>query len=876
MTEGSFSSGEVLVGRFRLRRFLARGGMGEVYEAVDTELGERVAVKVVRPEYAEDPRVMEHFRREVQLARRITHPSVCRIYDISRHSEGDGELTLLSMELLGGETLAKRLRRDGPLDPSAAAIIAGQVIAGVAAAHARGIVHGDLKASNVFLVSETEGLRAVVTDFGLARVVSRAGPPDKKLAPLAGSLASLAPEVLDGQPAGPASDIYALGVLLFEMITGRLPFEGDCPTSMVASRLITDAPSPRRWIPELDEGWDRAIARCLARRPEERFTDCHELALALGLSGVPATGPDFGEPMARPWSKTRRRAVSVLGVTAAGILLALGFGWRPDLMRWSTRVVSGPIEGSSHGSMTESDRVWKPAIPDGVPPGRSADAYQLFLEGVRLHNDFKGAAAVELFERAVEIDPGFGLAWARLAAAYTNLGRPGAREITARALELGDQLDEAQRLYLSGLYHSNHLHELPRAIEDFEKVLRLDPEDGAAQHNLAMAYSRLERFDEALERQAILVRDGRGSPLAISNLAAYHVLLGQPAEARRLIEGLEQRLPANPWPDLQLGFLMLQTGDLEVAEQAFLRAGDRRPGELAVTLGRCMARLLEDDPESALGATGILAHSSEPAAPSVRLSCRQLALGLLGRSGQALAELDSRASEMSAEVRSHTELWRARWFFERGELDAGLRSALVVASQEEGRWVGDYATYLVGRIHGLAGRADEARQEAERLAGRGRRLAIPQIRRLADLLETERLLGEGRLREALDRVATLEAAVPTRLPLPDGVPNAGRVMIWELAARVHEMSEDVDQAARYHRQIVESGAARLFYPFVYVRSLGWLAEYHAARGELELAREWDRRFLGLWGSGDLVAQEEIDRALTRLAESTVTMGSVEG
>src|SRR5580698_4149319 len=171
-----FQPNQVLAGRFRVIRFVARGGMGEVYEAEDEELNERVAVKTARFESSQSAQQIERFRREIQLARKVTHPNVCRTFDVFRHGTtplgaAPSQILIVSMELLSGETLDRRVRGGGALSPAGALPIVLQMCAGLGAAHSVGVTHRDFKSANVMLVSPkaaSESLRAVVTDFGLA------------------------------------------------------------------------------------------------------------------------------------------------------------------------------------------------------------------------------------------------------------------------------------------------------------------------------------------------------------------------------------------------------------------------------------------------------------------------------------------------------------------------------------------------------------------------------------------------------------------------------------------------------------------------------------------------------------------------------------
>jgi tetratricopeptide (TPR) repeat protein len=311
-----FSPGDEIAGRYRIIRFIANGGMGEVYEAQDRELSERVALKTVRPDLARDERALERFRREIQLSRRVTHPNVCRIFDLFHHASGAADVTFLTMELLAGETLAEKILRDGPLGTAAALPLARQMAAALDAAHRAGIVHRDFKSANVMLVPDPrdpEGLRAVVTDFGLARLHGGSSAGDSLTGTgVVGTPAYMAPEQVEGGAITGAADIYALGIVLFEMVTGVRPFSGDSPLSTAVKRLREPPPSPRSIVPSLDPAWDAAILRCLARRPEDRFASAGDLAAAL-------EEPGSTRVLALP-RRSRRRflAAAVIAAVVAG------------------------------------------------------------------------------------------------------------------------------------------------------------------------------------------------------------------------------------------------------------------------------------------------------------------------------------------------------------------------------------------------------------------------------------------------------------------------------------------------------------------------------------------------------------------------------
>ncbi|MGO8967959.1 MAG: protein kinase domain-containing protein [Myxococcaceae bacterium] len=272
-------NGELLGGRFSILRFIARGGMGAVYEATDVMLRSRVALKVIRGRIATDAAAMERFRREVLLARRVTHSNVCRVYELYDSTTAAGvPIHFLTMELLEGETLSQRIAREGRLTTGEALPLVQQLCWGLAAAHAAGVIHRDFKSSNVLLASSesaASSIRVVITDFGIARAMQLGN--DETGDRLTGGIAIIgtpeymAPEQVTGGTVTSATDIYALGVVMYEMVTGKLPFTGDTPLAAAAKRLDEPPPRPELTTPGVDARWSATLLHCLAREPERRF-----------------------------------------------------------------------------------------------------------------------------------------------------------------------------------------------------------------------------------------------------------------------------------------------------------------------------------------------------------------------------------------------------------------------------------------------------------------------------------------------------------------------------------------------------------------------------------------------------------------------------
>jgi serine/threonine protein kinase/tetratricopeptide (TPR) repeat protein len=286
-TRASLQLHHILCGRFQLLAYLGEGGMGQVYEALDLELHQRIAIKAIRPEIAELPGVLSRFKREVYTTRRITHPNVCRTFDLERHvgpvSGRDGpesSITFLTMELLQGQTLAERIKGSGPLASAEILQVALQLCYALNAAHAVGVVHCDLKPSNIFLTEPQPNLRVVVTDFGIARIIhseSRSlffpthsqGTPS---GPAAGTPAYMAPEQFERGQCSPASDIYSFGLILYEAMTGERLYPLSRSPEQVHTK-ISNAGSDK----EQAFQWSGLLASCLQADPVARFSNIQQV-----------------------------------------------------------------------------------------------------------------------------------------------------------------------------------------------------------------------------------------------------------------------------------------------------------------------------------------------------------------------------------------------------------------------------------------------------------------------------------------------------------------------------------------------------------------------------------------------------------------------
>jgi eukaryotic-like serine/threonine-protein kinase len=271
-TAERFAIGSIAAGRYRIERFIAAGGMGEVYAAHDIVLDTTVALKTLRPELEGSADAIARLRREIALARSVTDPHICRIHDVGVH---DGRV-FLSMELLEGRTLAELVRAPG-LAIAEVERIAAQLVVGLGALHGASIIHRDFKTANVIVVGDGDGTRAVITDFGLARSLDSTDARLTIESGLLGTPAYMAPEQVEARPATKASDIYSLGIVLFELLTGKLPFDEDTAMATATARLTKDPPRPSSLRSDIPARWDAIVLRCLERDPAERFADVADI-----------------------------------------------------------------------------------------------------------------------------------------------------------------------------------------------------------------------------------------------------------------------------------------------------------------------------------------------------------------------------------------------------------------------------------------------------------------------------------------------------------------------------------------------------------------------------------------------------------------------
>ena len=483
--------------------------MGEVYEAEDLELQERVALKLIKQEVLfKQSEALKWFKREIRFAKQVTHPNVCRIFDLFRHrnpgtassTDPGSTLLLVSMELLRGETLADRLKRTGKMSVDEATPIVQQMASALQAAHERQIIHRDFKPGNVFLVPsrESAGVRVVVTDFGLARGLSP-DPSQPTLTPInidtvLGTPAYMSPEqIKSDRELTPASDVYSFGLVMYQMVTGTIPFENETPIVMAARRLRDPLASPRLYTPELSRTWESVILRCLERDPSRRFSCAGEIAAAVANKAV--------IPRVRSGKAFKSLAIlPFLNVSGAPDAEYLSDGITETIINTLSRIPDLRVIARSTAFR------YKAGDTDPQTAGRQLNVDSV-LTGRVIHRSGTLNIATEL----VDVNTGWqlwGENYRRTLDDILSVQEEIAHEISVK-LRLKLSADEkkklakrptmstkAYQLFLRGRFHWNKKTEpdIRRSIEYFNQAIESDPMFAQAYVGLADAYATLGFF----------------------------------------------------------------------------------------------------------------------------------------------------------------------------------------------------------------------------------------------------------------------------------------------------------------------------------------------------------------------------------------------
>ena len=955
------------LGHYKIHRKLGKGGMGEVYLAEDLKLGRRVALKVLPPNLAGEKQ-LRRFDREARLVASLSHPNIVTIFSV----EQDRGVSFITMELIEGRTLEQIIPAGG-LDRARLFTIALPLVAAVAAAHEKGVIHRDLKPSNVMI---TDSGQVKVLDFGLAKLeeaehIDAAQEPDAATltqdGAILGTTMYMAPEQARGEPCDARSEVFSLGVILYQMATGDLPFVGESQAELVSS-ILRDEPPPvfdRR--PELPRQLGRIVSRCLKKEPAERFQTVRGLGSELSSLDEELRSGDHVDSAPAPTKAGRtgrRPSRPALRLAAIGLvaLAAIGFWWlarddpdrppapaaraggtaaeRPSLavlhfqnlkgeeeIDWlstglaemlvtdlaqSARIevvsserlyqtlrqmgrlgqrltadeiaevgrrtgvgtvlggsfarvagvyrisawlrdpstdqlaVSHSVEGAGEGSLfslvDELSRAVRGELEAGPPPAEtdrrleevttaSVEAYRLYLEGVNLHMQVKEAEAIVMFERALEVDPRFAMAMARLSSSALNLGDARlALEYSRRAVENADRLPGRERHYIEAKLHSRRWRTYDEAIRAFERAIELYPDHHEARHGLGLVYASLERYAEAAAQFEELRRRRYPFGGTYYSLAHVYAALADSEAGAESVRTLRELDPGGSYGHLVEGLHLALWARVDEALASFRESVARLPGA-QVEKGRWFALTVGGRWDEATAAAAQLVRSDDPFQRRTGLHLTALSrlfgdrfeesMALFGQAIAAVPESDAKTAAIRC--------YQADALLQAGRAEEALAQAQLARREGAEQW-----PELEGLFHeALARQRLGSPAEADQLAAELRRRIEPEPKRvelrLADRLDANLALERGDPKLA---IAILEPAVAT-LPargvgwhwhrLPDQVP------LWYDLARAHLAAGQGEAAAGWLRRIVDSDIEHVAFPIRWARSRDLLGEIEGGR-----------------------------------------------
>jgi tetratricopeptide (TPR) repeat protein len=799
------ADGDIVADRFRIVRLLGRGGMGEVYEAEDAVLGDRVALKVMRGvgngAAGDGSEIAARLRREVLLARRITHPGVCRVHDVASERMPDGTARIvLTMELLAGETLAERLRQ-GPLPPDEALDLARQLAAALDAAHAEKVLHRDIKPGNILLVRRPDGsTRAVLTDFGLARgleqgstaAVTRAGA-------IIGTPEYMAPEQLRGEPPTVRSDVYVFGLVLFEILTGQQPY-----ANALWKRTIEPLPAVETILPGLGHGWTEALSRTLQPDPALRFGSAGDIVRAIEQA---QGGPS---PSIRP----RRRgpltlaacAVALLALIAIAVRLYLPRPLPPASLVLLTDTVNATGDDDFDGAteVLRSQLVQSPHF-ETIAPTRVAEVLG------QMQRDPAGRLEPEV-AREVAMREGAPLvvysALTRLGPEYVlrvRLERVAGRPSLFRTTQ-SETFTASSKAAVFDIFREAALWTRTSAGETAADLIEQDrpPAD-----TTTSSWEALQLFAKATARHAagqlddaaLLFEDAlrRDPEFAMAQMRLADVLISLKRDAegyeawRKAIRLLDARQVSSRESLRVKGQYLEDTGDLPAAERAFQSYVLHYPNDYHAAF--FLGSVLHD-----LGRTAEAVPWLEKAS-----SLRPGALAAPVHLATAQIELaqSDRAANTAAVLRQHGHDRWARWIdalslFAQSDVTAALEAIEPLRTGSDPQWR-SRATMLRASWLTEAGRLQEAaftlREGIQHDTAEGlRRQATDKWLHLAEILR--RIGDHGGCEDALAR-AEVPGATPTQLMMAGAIwTRAGRI---DEAERLLARFEDHSEIARAQR-----------------------------------------------------------------------------
>ena len=380
-------TGSTFAGRYQIIEELGKGGMGRVYKVHDTKIGEKIALKLIRPEAVLDRKAVERFSNELKLARKIRHKNICQVFDLGE----DQGTRYITMEYIHGEDLKQLIRKVGRLSPGQAIGITRQVCDGLAEAHKLGVVHRDLKPQNIMI---DEDGSARIMDFGIARSLSGKGITGAGV--MIGTPEYMSPEQVEGKETDPRSDIYSLGVILYEMVAGRVPFEGDTPFTIGVKHKSEPPQDPKELNAQIPEDLSRVILRCLEKDKAKRYQTAGEVRTELERieRGIPTT--ERVVPTKKPLTSREitvtfgLKKLLIPALAIAVLIIAAVIIWQLLPKRQAVPIPPGKpslaVVYFKNNTGDESFDIWRSAISESIITDLSQSKFIRVLSGDKLYS----------------------------------------------------------------------------------------------------------------------------------------------------------------------------------------------------------------------------------------------------------------------------------------------------------------------------------------------------------------------------------------------------------------------------------------------------------------------------------------------------------